>query len=54
MQLTLQNNYLPRLDDADVVEYDVVEQTIRPGVNFAVMRDFLTNVDERDLSWSGQ
>lgn len=52
--LVLHHNYLPRLDDAEAVEYDVTEQTIRPGVNFDAIMNSLANVNETDLPWSGQ
>lgn len=54
IHLVLQNNDLPRLDEADVVAYDVAEQTIRPGVNFDAIMNFLANVNETGLSWSGE
>lgn len=54
VHLALHNDHLPRLDEADVVEYDVNEQTIRPGVNFSAITDFLAKVNETDLPWSGQ
>lgn len=52
--IALQNNYLPRLDDADVVEYDANELTIQPGVNFDAIMNILATVNETDLPWSDQ
>jgi hypothetical protein len=48
----LHNNHLPRLDETDVVEYDTNEGTVRPGINFDAVMDFLAKVNERDLTWT--
>lgn len=54
IHLLLHNNVLPRLDEADIIEYDVSKQTIHPGVNFDATMTVLANVHERGLAWSGE
>ncbi|MFW5919400.1 MAG: DUF7344 domain-containing protein [Halanaeroarchaeum sp.] len=50
----LRTDYLPRLDEADVVEYDTNGGTTRPGMHFDTVMSVLTNVNETSLPWSGQ
>lgn len=53
-RLALQNDYLPRLDEAAVVEYEPQEGTVRPGLNFDSFIRFLERTGDEDLPWSDQ
>lgn len=52
ISLTLHHNHLPRLEADDVVQYDEIEGTVRPGVNFDPPLRFLEESREEDLQWS--
>ena len=52
--LTLYHNHLPRLEEADVVEYNENMGTVYPGVNFDDLFRILETVDEWDLPWTDQ
>lgn len=54
IHLSLYHNHIPRLEEADVVEYDEKMGTVRPGRNFRVPLRFLENVREMDLPWSDE
>ena len=54
IHIMLYHNHLPRLEDADVVDYDEKEGTVRPGQNFGIPHRFLENVREMDLPWSDE
>lgn len=52
IHLTLYHNHLPRLEEADVVEYNQNTGTVYPGINFDTLLRLLETVDETDLSWT--
>ena len=52
IHLALYHNHLPRLDEADVLEYDRHQGTIRPGKNFDTLSRYLEGVTQEDLPWS--
>lgn len=49
---SLYHNHLPRLDDADVVDYNEEAGTVRPGVNFDTLLRTLETVGNTDLPWT--
>jgi hypothetical protein len=53
ISLTLYHNHIPRLEEADVVQYDENEGTISPHLNFDRLVRVLEKMNERDLPWSG-
>ena len=52
IHLALYHNHLPRLDEAEVVEHDPDQGTIRPGKNFDTLVRVLERVSEGELPWS--
>lgn len=52
--LSLYHNHLPKLNQADVVEYDRAEETVRPSLNFDILMSMLDEVSDSDYSWAGQ
>ena len=50
--LALYHNHLPRLAEADVIEYNPNQGTIRPGKNFDTLSRYLEDVIEEELPWS--
>lgn len=52
VRITLHHNHLPRLDGSNVVEYDVAEETVHPGVNFDTLLRVLERARAQDLAWS--
>lgn len=54
VHITLYHTDIPRLEEADIVEYNEVDGTVRPGRNFETPYRFLENVREMDLPWSDQ
>lgn len=50
VHVTLHHSHLPQLAEADVVEYDEIEETIRPGVNFDTVVGILERSREFDHS----
>lgn len=53
IRLSLRHNHLPKLEEADVTEYDENEGTVRPERNFGILIRLLERVGERDLPCSG-
>lgn len=54
IHLTLYHNHLPRLDDADIVKYDVNEEAVSQGRHFEAAVCFLEKLDEADLPSFGE
>ena len=54
VHVTLHHNHLPQLAAADVVVYDEIEETIRPGVNFDTVVDVLERSKEFDHTWTDE
>lgn len=54
VRIALHHHHLPRLDAADVVEYDRTGETVRPGLNFDASVRVLESVSSADLPWSDQ
>lgn len=52
--LALHHNHLPRLEEADAVEYNEKGGTVRPGPTFDTLVHTLETVNEADLPWSGE
>lgn len=52
--LTLYHNHLPRLAEADVVEYNQKKGTVHPGINFDTLFRMIERAEEMDLSWTGE
>lgn len=54
IELSLYHTHIPKLEKADIVEYDNNQGTIHPAPNFVTLIQFLENVREDDLPWSDQ
>lgn len=54
IQLSLYHTHIPKLEEADVVEYDENQGILHPARNFATLIQFLETVNEDDLPWSDQ
>lgn len=54
IHLTLYHNHLPRLAEADVVDYNEDVGTVSPGLAFDTLIRTLEAVSEADLPWSGE
>lgn len=53
ISLSLHHNHIPRLEAADVVQYDENDGTISPHLNFDRLIGVLEMMNKRDLPWSG-
>lgn len=50
IHISLSHNHLPRLEQADIVEYDRDGGTVSPGLNFDVLTDALEGMSGSDNS----
>lgn len=50
--LSLYHNHLPRLEDAEVIEYNIDDGAIAPGLHFDSLVRVFERTSELDLPWN--